>query len=107
MNEGLDTGDMLLAERVPIAPQDTTATLHDTLAALGGRLIVEALELAACGGLRPVPQPPTGVSYAGKVEKAEGAMDWRQSARQIDCRIRAFDPFPGAFTQLNGEIVKL
>ncbi len=107
MDEGLDTGDMLLAERVPIAPQDTTATLHDTLAALGGRLIVEALELAACGGLRPVPQPPTGVSYAGKVEKAEGAMDWRQSARQIDCRIRAFDPFPGAFTQLNGETVKL
>ena len=100
MDEGLDTGGMLLAERLPIAAQDTTATLHDKLAALGGRLIVEALEIAACGGLRATPQPEEGVSYARKVEKAESAIDWALPARQIDCRIRAFNPFPCASARL-------
>jgi methionyl-tRNA formyltransferase len=107
MDAGLDTGAMLLAERVAIAPQDTTATLHDRLAALGARLVVEALELAACGGLRPVPQPVEGVTYAHKIEKAEAAIDWRQPAEVIERRIRAFDPFPGATAQVNGETVKV
>jgi methionyl-tRNA formyltransferase len=107
MDAGLDTGDMLLAERIPIAADDTTATLHDKLAGLGARLIVEALELAACGGLRPVPQPGEGVSYAHKIEKAEAAIDWTQPADAIERRIRAFDPFPGASAQVRGEIVKV
>ena len=107
MDEGLDTGDMLLAEPLPIAASDTTATLHDKLAALGGRLIVEALEIAACGGLRPSPQPAEGVSYAHKVEKAEARIDWTQPAERIARRIRAFNPFPGAHTQLAGEPLKL
>jgi methionyl-tRNA formyltransferase len=107
MDAGLDTGDMLLAERIPIAADDTTATLHDKLAALGARLIVEALELAACGGLRPVPQPGEGVSYAHKIEKAEAAIDWTQPADAIERRIRAFDPFPGASAQVRGETVKV
>jgi methionyl-tRNA formyltransferase len=107
MDAGLDTGDMLLAERVPIAATDTTGSLHDKLAVLGGRLIVEALELAACGGLRPAPQPQTGVTYAHKIEKAEAAIDWSQPAAVIDRRIRAFDPFPGAQSVLDGENVKL
>jgi methionyl-tRNA formyltransferase len=107
MDAGLDTGAMLLAERVAIAPQDTTATLHDRLAALGARLVVEALELAACGGLRPVAQPVEGVTYAHKIEKAEAAIDWRQPAEVIERRIRAFDPFPGATAQVNGETVKV
>ena len=107
MDEGLDTGDMLLAEPLPIAASDTTATLHDKLAALGGRLIVEALEIAACGGLRPSPQPAEGVSYAHKVEKAEARIDWTQPAECIARRIRAFNPFPGAHTQLAGEPLKL
>jgi methionyl-tRNA formyltransferase len=107
MDAGLDTGDMLLAERIPIAASDTTATLHDKLAGLGARLIVEALELAACGGLRPVPQPAEGVSYAHKIEKAEAAIDWTQAADAIERRIRAFDPFPGASAQVRGEIVKV
>ncbi len=67
MDAGLDTGDMLLMERLAIAPTDTTATLHDRLAALGGRMIVEALELAACGGLKAVPQPAEGITYAHKI----------------------------------------
>jgi methionyl-tRNA formyltransferase len=107
MDAGLDTGDMLLAERIPIAADETTATLHDKLAALGARLIVEALELAACGGLRPVPQPGEGVSYAHKIEKAEAAIDWTQPADAIERRIRAFDPFPGASAQVRGETVKV
>ena len=93
--------------RLPIAAQDTTATLHDKLAALGGRLIVEALEIAACGGLRATPQPEEGVSYARKVEKAESAIDWALPARQIDCRIRAFNPFPCASARLGAETLKL
>ena len=107
MDAGLDTGDMLLTERLPIAPGDTTATLHDRLAALGGRMIVEALELAACGGLTAVPQPADGITYAHKIEKAESTIDWTLPASVIGRRIRAFDPFPGASTECNGETVKV
>lgn len=107
MDEGLDTGDMLLAESVAIGPGDTTGSLHDRLAVLGGRLVVEALELAACGGLKPVPQPEAGTSYARKIDKAEAAIDWRQPALVIERRIRAFDPFPGATATLDGETVKV
>jgi methionyl-tRNA formyltransferase len=107
MDAGLDTGDMLLEERVAIAAADTTGSLHDKLAALGGRMVVEALELAACGGLRPRKQPAAGVTYAHKIEKAEAAIDWAQPADAIARRIRAFDPFPGASSQLAGETVKV
>ena len=107
MDEGLDTGDMLLVEREPIHAGDTTATLHDRLAALGGRLIVEALELAACGGLRGVRQPDEGVTYAHKVEKQEAAIDWRLPAVRIERRVRAFDPFPGASFVLGDQTIKL
>ncbi len=107
MDAGLDTGDMLLMERLAIAPTDTTATLHDRLAALGGRMIVEALELAACGGLKAVPQPTEGITYAHKIEKAESTIDWSLPATVIGQRIRAFDPFPGASTECAGETIKV
>ena len=107
MDAGLDTGDMLLVEKTPIAPTDTTAVLHDRLADLGGSMIVEALELAACGGLQPVPQPAEGVTYAHKIEKAESEIDWSLPAHVIGQRIRAFDPFPGASTALQGEAIKV
>jgi methionyl-tRNA formyltransferase len=107
MDAGLDTGDMLLVEKLPIAPTDTTGQLHDKVAALGGRLIVEALELAACGGLHPVKQPGHGATYAHKIEKQEAAIDWNQSADVIVRRIRAFDPFPGAHAVLAGETLKV
>lgn len=106
MDAGLDTGDMLLAEPVAIAPEDSSATLHDKLASLGGRLIVEALELAACGGLTRTPQPAEGVTYAHKIDKAEAAIDWCADAAVIERRLRAFDPFPGATTTLDGEPLK-
>lgn len=107
MDAGLDTGDMLMVESLPITCEDTTATLHDRLAALGGRLIVEALEAAACGGLRRTPQPAEGVTYAHKIEKHEAPLDWRQPAAQLERRVRAFDPFPGASFQLDGDSMKV
>ena len=106
MDAGLDTGAMLLAETVPIAPDDSTATLHDRLATLGGRLIVQALQLAACEALTPTPQPTVGVTYAHKVEKSEAAIDWQLPAAVIERRIRAFDPFPGASTSFGELTVK-
>ncbi|MFZ4287235.1 methionyl-tRNA formyltransferase [Variovorax sp. HJSM1_2] len=106
MDAGLDTGDMLLVENIAIQ-DDTTATLHDKLAGLGGRMIVEALELAACGGLRPVPQPAEGVTYAHKIEKHEAAIDWSLAAEQIVRRVRAFNPFPGAVAQHGDEALKV
>ncbi|WP_298209652.1 methionyl-tRNA formyltransferase [Acidovorax sp.] len=107
MDAGLDTGGMLLTERLAIRSDDTTAALHDRLAILGGRMIVEALEMAACGGLQAVPQPLDGITYAHKIEKAESAIDWSLPAAVIGQRIRAFDPFPGASTECGGEIVKI
>ncbi len=107
MDAGLDTGDMLLVAKQEIAPDDTTPSLHDKLAAMGARLIVQALELAASGSLRPQPQPHEGVTYANKIDKAEAHIDWQQSAVVIERRIRAFNPFPGASSLLNGEVVKL
>ncbi|MDZ4102624.1 MAG: methionyl-tRNA formyltransferase [Hydrogenophaga sp.] len=107
MDAGLDTGDMLLMERLPIRADDTTDSLHDRLAVLGGRLIVEALEIAACGGLTAKKQPAEGVTYAHKIDKAEAAIDWSQSAVMLARRVRAFNPFPGAATARAGEPVKV
>ncbi|BEP51355.1 MULTISPECIES: methionyl-tRNA formyltransferase [Variovorax] len=104
MDAGLDTGDMLLREAVDIG-SDTTARLHDRLAELGGRLIVQAL--ADIGRLARTPQPAEGVTYASKVEKHEAQIDWNQPADAIVRRIRAFDPFPGANSVLDGETIKL
>lgn len=107
MDAGLDTGDMLLVEKLPIGARDTTATLHDKLAVLGGRLIVEALEIAACGGLKPIPQPAEGITYAHKIEKNEARIDWTLPAEEIERRIRAFDPFPAAATVAQGTPLKV
>ncbi len=109
MDAGLDTGDMLLIGTEPIRVDDTTAVLHDRLAALGGRLIVEAL--AQAGHLVRTPQPAEGVNYAHKIEKAEAAIDWALPAAMIERRVRAFDTFPGCTfvlqTEKGPEVVKL
>ena len=105
MDEGLDTGDMLLRAEEPILADDNTARLHDRLAALGARLVVQAL--ARPDALAREPQPAQGVTYARKVEKAEAAVDWREPAAAIERRVRAFDPFPGAYFVGAGEQVKL
>ncbi len=107
MDAGLDTGDMLLRDALPIERNDTTGSLHDKLAEMGGALIVQALQDAQQGVLRPVKQPEEGVTYAHKIEKAEAAVDWRLSAEAIDRRVRAFNPFPGATAQMGDEVIKL
>jgi methionyl-tRNA formyltransferase len=107
MDAGLDTGDMLRLEKLPIAATDTTASLHDKLAALGGDLMVEVLQQAAAAGLQPVPQPADGISYAHKIEKHEALIDWAQAAEVVVRRVRAFNPFPGACTTLQGEALKI
>ncbi len=105
MEAGLDTGPMLLAERVPITVDDSAGSLHDKLATLGARLIVHALR--DIERLAPVPQPVEGVTYANKIDKAEAQLDFRRSAEELARRIRAFDPFPGAVATLDGASIKL
>jgi methionyl-tRNA formyltransferase len=107
MDAGLDTGDMLLAEALSIAATDSCSQLHDRLAAQGGRLIVQALTALQAQALPATPQPAAGVCYAAKIEKSEAAIDWQWPAALIERRIRAFDPFPGASTSLNGESLKI
>jgi methionyl-tRNA formyltransferase len=107
MDAGLDTGDMLLVHSMDIAATDTTASLHDRMAALGGDLIVMTLDMAAAGRLEPVPQPAAGVTYAHKIEKHEAAIDWQLDAASIVRRVRAFNPFPVATATLNGEVLKV
>jgi methionyl-tRNA formyltransferase len=102
MDAGLDTGDMLSCEAVPIRPDHTAALLHDDLAALGGRLIVQTLDDLACGRARATPQPAEGVTYAAKLDKAEAALDLSCDARTLARRIHAFNPVPGATLRLPG-----
>ncbi len=104
MEAGLDTGPVLLAEATPIAADDTAATLHDRLAGIGARLIVDALARL------PLPaqvQPADGVTYAAKIDKAESAIDWTRPAAELDRLVRAFNPFPGAHSTLAGTPVKI
>jgi methionyl-tRNA formyltransferase len=105
MDAGLDTGDMLAVHTEPILARDTTASLHDRLAVAGGALMVQALKNLE--GLRRTPQPAEGVTYAHKIEKHEATLDWSQAAITLDRRIRAFHPFPGAHSALNGEVLKI
>ncbi|MCL4183413.1 MAG: methionyl-tRNA formyltransferase [Burkholderiaceae bacterium] len=96
MDEGLDTGPILLAEREAIRAGDSGGSLHERLAALGAHAIVEALERLRAGMLRPQPQPAQGITYAHKLGRADALVDWAQPARRIVDRVRAFDPVPGA-----------
>jgi methionyl-tRNA formyltransferase len=109
MEEGLDTGPMLSMERVPILDATTTGALHDELAALGGRMIVEALRTIAGNGGRidATPQPEDGVTYAAKISKDEAKLDFGLPAATLARKVRAFDPFPGAQAQAGGTVVKI
>ena len=103
MDAGLDTGDMLLEEAVAIGPRMTANELHDALAAIGARLIVKAL----ADSLRPRKQPSEGASYAPKLTRADGALDWCRTAVALDRQVRALNPWPGTWTMLNGEVLKV
>ncbi|HEY9549258.1 MAG TPA: methionyl-tRNA formyltransferase, partial [Kiloniellaceae bacterium] len=99
----LDTGPVLLRRALPIGPDTNAQALHDRLAALGAAMIGEALAGLAGGDLVATPQPAEGITYAAKLDKAEGRLDWRDSAEALDRRIRAFTPWPGAYFEIAGE----
>jgi methionyl-tRNA formyltransferase len=105
MEAGLDTGPVLLRQATPIGPEETTGALHDRLSKMGAALIIQALD--RLDELVPQTQPETGVTYAAKIDKAEAQVDWTRPADQVDRQIRGLAPFPGAWTMLNGERVKL
>lgn len=107
MDEGLDTGAMLLRESMTITDQDSSASLHDKLAQQGARLIVNALELIPQGKLTAVAQPESGVCYAEKIRKEEGILDLSLDATTLHNQIRAFDPFPGCQLSFAGQTVKI
>ena len=107
MAAGLDTGPTLLRESIPIDAKDTTATLHDQLATLGGKLIVRALEQLQNGALRATRQPEEGVTYAAKISKSEARINWNLPAAGIERQVRAFNPFPIAQTRWRGETLRI
>jgi methionyl-tRNA formyltransferase len=100
MEAGLDTGPILTTESTPIRQEDDAQTLHDRLAQLGAQLLVHTIPDYAAGKIHPHPQPVTGVSHAAKIKKEDGRIDWSQSATDIWNRVRAFTPWPGAFTHI-------
>ena len=107
MDEGLDTGPMLMKEAVPIGPSMTAQALQDRLAALGARLILAALDGLAAGRLVAEPQPAAGATYAKKLRRDEAALDWRLPAAALERQVRAFDPWPGAVFAYAGERIKV
>ena len=105
MDVGLDTGDVLLSRNTPIKNDTTAAQLHDALAVIGAEAIVEAL--ATLPALTAVSQPETGVTYAQKLSKPDAEIDWSLGAKQIHNKIRALNPVPGAWSRLNGQVIKI
>lgn len=103
MDAGLDTGPMLATRRTPILPTDDAQVLHDRLARLGAELLVETIPAHVAGKIPPQPQPTEGATYAAKIKKEDGRIDWNAPATKIWNRLRAFTPWPGAFTFLGDE----
>ncbi len=103
MDAGLDTGPILATRRTPILPTDDSQILHDRLAQLGAELLVETIPGYVAGKILPQPQPAEGSTYAAKIKKEDGKIDWSQPAIRIWNRLRAFTPWPGAFTFLQAE----
>ena len=107
MDEGLDTGPILLQQAIPIGPTETAGTLGDRLAALGAGLIVEALDGLATGVIEARPQPGEGATYAAKLRRDEARLDWRRPAVELERQVRAFDPWPGAWFEGRGERLRV
>jgi methionyl-tRNA formyltransferase len=107
MDSGLDTGPVLLQRRLAISRSHTGGSLHADLAALGAAALVEALAGVAAGTLKAIAQPHAGITYAAKIDKAEARIDWGRAALDIERQVRAFDPWPVAETQLEGESLRI
>ena len=107
MNEGLDTGDMLLKVEIPIEEKETGGSLHDKLAEAGAKLCVETLEGLQAGAITPIPQGETTTSYAKMLDKQLGNIDWGKSAIEIERLIRGLSPWPSAYTNWNDKVMKI
>ncbi len=106
MDEGMDTGDILLMEKIPIENEETAGTLHDKLSHLGARLILETLKRLKDGTLKPRRQPEEGVSYAPMLRKKDGLLDFNRPAKELACLIRGLDPWPTAYAFFRGKLIK-
>jgi methionyl-tRNA formyltransferase len=107
MDVGLDTGEIISQTRTPILPEDNSQMLHDRLAQLGADLLVETIPDYVAGKILPKPQPAEGASYAAKIKKEHGKINWNEPAEKILNRLRAFTPWPGVFTFWNGKLLKI
>jgi methionyl-tRNA formyltransferase len=107
MDKGLDTGPVILERRTAIAQGDTAGSLHDRLSELGAEVICDALEGLQSRRVKPTPQPERGVTYAEKISKQEGHINWNQPARDVGSQIRGLTPFPGAWFEFSGNRVKV
>ncbi len=107
MDEGMDTGDILLQAEIPIEEKETSETLHEKLSALGAQLLIETLEKMKRGNVRPLPQDHSKTTYAPPLKKEDGWIDWGKQAEEIDRQIRAFYPWPGAFTKWGDRLLKI
>lgn len=107
MDAGMDTGDILFQAEVPINEEDTCQTLHDRLASLGAGLLIETLEKMKEGNIRPIPQDHSKATFAPPLKKEDGYIDWKKEAGEIDRQVRAFDPWPGAFTKWNNRLLRI
>jgi methionyl-tRNA formyltransferase len=107
MDEGMDTGDILLQAEVQIGAEDTCQRLHDRLAALGAKLLTETLEKMKEGNIRPIPQDHSKATYAPPFKKEDGHIDWKKEAEEIDRQVRAFNPWPGAFTRWDDRLLRI
>ena len=107
MDTGLDTGPVLMQEKIPILEDDTMGTLHDRLAELGAKLIVQALDASEAGVVKATPQSAEGVTYAAKLDRREARVDWRLGAATVNRQVRALDPSPGADARVRGVELKI
>jgi methionyl-tRNA formyltransferase len=107
MDEGMDTGDILLQEETPIGNEETCEMLHDRLASLGAQLLRETLEKTKAGNIHPIPQDHSKATYAPPLKKEDGRIHWEKGAKEIDRQVRAFNPWPGAFTKLGDQWLKI
>ena len=107
MDEGLDTGPILAQLNCPITEQETSGTLHNKLAVLGAKCLIDTLEKMTSGQVNPLPQDPSRVTYASKISKAEAKLDWTKPAVELERQIRAFNPVPVAYTEINGLLLRV
>jgi methionyl-tRNA formyltransferase len=107
MDAGLDTGPICFSHAIPIEPEDTAGSLHDRLATLGGRCILQALATLETGQMHAIPQASEGATYAHKIEKREASIDWTCPAVRIERQVRAFNPLPTASTSLRGQVLRV